>query len=121
EAAVVEVLRAGGFRVVHFEDESFERQVQLAASASHIVSNHGAGLANILFMRPGSRVLELRRAGERERNLFFNLANAAQLAYYYQTADTESPAADTHVADLLVDTRALADNLAALVDEPVRS
>src|SRR5205085_744168 len=79
------VLGEFGFRVAHFEDYAFAQQVALAARARHFVSNHGAGLTNMLFMRPGGSVLELRRRGERERNWFFNLANAVGLDYYYQT------------------------------------
>jgi len=50
-----------GFRVLHLENHSFEDQVRLVSNAEYLVSNHGAGLTNMLFMNPGSRVLELRR------------------------------------------------------------
>ncbi|HEX8559440.1 MAG TPA: glycosyltransferase family 61 protein [Pyrinomonadaceae bacterium] len=113
EREAVGVLEEFGFRVVHFEEHTFAEQVRLAASASHLVSNHGAGLTNILFMRPGARVLELRREGERERNWFFNLASAAGLEYYYQQC---APAdSDVHSGDLLADPRALRDTLALML------
>jgi capsular polysaccharide biosynthesis protein len=38
---------------------SFEEQVGLFASASVIVAIHGAGLANLVFSRPGTKVIEL--------------------------------------------------------------
>jgi len=113
EREAVRVLEEFGFRVVHFEDFAFEEQARLSASASHLVSNHGAGLTNILFMRPGGSVLELRREGERERNWFFNLASAAGLDYYYQPC---APAdADVHSGDLFADPRLLRENLAQML------
>ncbi|MDT5157492.1 MAG: hypothetical protein QOH51_1849 [Acidobacteriota bacterium] len=115
EEEIVGVLSEFGFRVVYFEDYPFEEQVRLAAGAKYLVSNHGAGLTNILFMPAGGRVLELRRRDERERNCFFNLAAAAQLSYYYQPCDPESPG-DVHAGNLLVDTRALRENLALMLD-----
>jgi hypothetical protein len=116
EEEIVRVLGEFGFRVVYFEDYPFEQQVRLVAGAKYLVSNHGAGLTNILFMPPGGRVFELRRKGERERNWFFNLAAAAGLGYYYQTCDPDSPGGDVHAGNLLVDARALRENLALMLD-----
>ena len=113
EREVVGVLEEFGFRVVHFEGHTFEEQARLAASARHLVSNHGAGLTNTLFMRPGGSVLELRREGERERNWFFNLASAAGLDYYYQPC---APADDdAHSGDLFADPAELRGNLALML------
>jgi hypothetical protein len=116
EEEVVRLLEGFGFRVVYFEDYSFEEQVRLAAGAKYLVSNHGAGLTNILFMPRGGRVLELRRTGERQRNWFFNLAAAVGLSYYYQPCEPESPAGDVHSGNLFVDARTLSENLAQMLD-----
>jgi capsular polysaccharide biosynthesis protein len=109
ETEVARAVGEFGFRVVHFEEHPFAEQLRLAASARHLVSNHGAGLTNILFMPPGGSVLELRREGERERNWFYILASAAGLNYYYQPC---TPAdGDAHSGDLTADTAALRANL----------
>ena len=113
EAEVARTVEEFGFRVVYFEEHSFCEQVRMAASARYLVSNHGAGLTNILFMPRGGGVLELRREGERERNWFFNLASAVGLSYYYQPC---APAdGDAHAGDLTADVSALGENLALLV------
>ena len=117
EAEVARVVGEFGFRVVHFEEHPFEEQVRLSAGAEYVVSNHGAGLTNILFMPEGSGVLELRREGERERNWFFNLASAAGVRYYYQTC---APAGgDAHSGDLTADAAALRRNLALMLGRGV--
>ncbi len=113
EAEVARVAEEFGFRVVYFEEHPFREQVRLAASARHLVSNHGAGLTNILFMPPGGGVLELRREGERERNWFFNLASAVGVSYYYQPC---APAdGDAHSGDFTADPALLRENLALLL------
>lgn len=113
EQEVARVVEEFGFRVVYFEEHPFEEQVRLAASARYLVSNHGAGLTNVLFMPRGGGVLELRREGERERNWFFNLASAVGVRYYYQAC---APAGgDAHTGDLTADAGALRENLALML------
>ena len=117
EDELMDTLREFGFRVVHFEEHPFEEQVRIAAGARHLVSNHGAGLTNMMFMKPGGRVLELRRRDESERNWFFNLASAAGLVYFYQLCDPERPGEDPHAANVVVEPRLFGDNLELMLAE----
>ena len=48
-----------GFETVHLEGMSMAEQILLFQSAAFIVGPHGAGLANLLFCEPGTRVVEL--------------------------------------------------------------
>ncbi|MGH9928638.1 MAG: glycosyltransferase family 61 protein [Pyrinomonadaceae bacterium] len=111
EAEVIEVLRQFDFRIVQTEDLSFAEQVRMASRARYIVSNHGAGLTNILFMNPGSSVLELRCANDRVNNCYFTLASALSLNYFYQSCEPHNPGEDAHTADLQVEPSALRANL----------
>jgi capsular polysaccharide biosynthesis protein len=111
EEEVIAVLRDFDFEVVHFEDHSFEEQVRIAAATKLMVANHGAGLTNMLFMPAGGQILELRRAGERERNCFFNLATTARLDYYYQSCPQERAEESPHSANVVVDVGELRKNL----------
>lgn len=111
EEEVVRVVRGFGFRVVYAEDHTFEEQVGMASSARFFVSNHGAGLTNMLFVRDGGRVLELRHQTDKVNNCYFTMASALGLEYFYQTCPSDDPAADPHYANLRVDPDALADNL----------
>lgn len=47
------------FTTVDLESLSFSEQVRLFANADVVVGPHGAGLANLAFCRPGTRVVEL--------------------------------------------------------------
>lgn len=116
EEEVVAVLREFGFRVLHAEDYPFEEQLRIAARARHLVSNHGAGLTNMLFMRAGSSVLELRHLTDRINNCYFTLASALGLNYFYQTCEAETPGEDAHTANLRVNVAALRENVRLALD-----
>jgi capsular polysaccharide biosynthesis protein len=59
EAELEGYLEKRGFRIVHLEDLPFEQQVDLMSHARVVVGPHGAGLANIAFMKPGGKVFEI--------------------------------------------------------------
>jgi hypothetical protein len=58
EKDVFEVFRAYGFEKVRCEDLSFREQLALFTSAEIIAGPHGAGIYNLVFAAPGTRVLE---------------------------------------------------------------
>lgn len=107
EEEVVNALKHYGFETVHFEDYSFEQQVKIALGARYLISNHGAGLTNMLFMKSGGSVLELRREGDAHNNCYFALASALGVKYFYQLCDSENPDEDAHTANLIVDEQKL--------------
>jgi capsular polysaccharide biosynthesis protein len=115
EEEVIGVLREFDFEIVHAEDCSFEQQVRVAAGARYLVSNHGAGLTNMLFMPPGASVLELRHREDRVNNCYFTLASALDLNYLYQTCESENPGEDPHTANLTVDPESLRENVKLLL------
>lgn len=115
EGDVLAVLRNFQFRILHPESCSFEQQVMAASRSRYLVSNHGAGLTNMLFMRSGGHVLELRHPTDRTNNCYFTMASALGLNYSYQTCASPHPEEDLHTADLRVNIRALEKNLERLL------
>jgi len=85
------ILESEGFEIHHFEDYSPEKQVQVMLEASHLVGIHGAGLTNMLFMKPEGKVLEFRFRGDTTNNCFFSLASELGLPYFYTQNDFETP------------------------------
>src|SRR5687768_11655630 len=115
EDEVISVLRKFGFETIRAEELSFAEQVRICAAARYIVSNHGAGLTNMLFMREGGSVLELRHESDCINNCFFTMSSALDLNYFYQTCAPQDPAADPHDAHLMVDCARLEQNLTRLL------
>jgi hypothetical protein len=111
EDEVTSILLRHGFETIRTEELSFEEQVRICSRARYIVSNHGAGLTNILFMREGGSVLELRHQADCINNCYFTLSSALDLNYFYQTCVPQDPSADPHDAHLLVDPHQIEKNL----------
>lgn len=58
EAELWQQLEPRGFTRIFLEDLSWKDQINAFAQAKVIVAPHGAGLANLVFCRPGVRVVE---------------------------------------------------------------
>ncbi|MEM7597467.1 MAG: glycosyltransferase family 61 protein [Pseudomonadota bacterium] len=58
-AEVGDILAARGFEEVFAEEHSIVEVARLMAEAEYVVSPHGAGLTNLVFCAPGTKVLEV--------------------------------------------------------------
>lgn len=107
EAEVEQLLRRYDFACVCFEDFTFEDQLRLCASANVLVSMHGAGLSNMLFMPEHSTVVEFRKFDDGLNYFFTGLGATLGHQYhllYSKAADEQQSVQD---ADLYVDIAAL--------------
>jgi hypothetical protein len=57
------LLESFGFETHYMETYPLAKQGQILADAEIVVAPHGAGLANLLFARPGAQVIEIVPAG----------------------------------------------------------
>lgn len=94
EMEIESALVQEGFETVHLEEMTFGQQVELFSRADEIVAPHGAGLANLVWVKSHSRVLEI------FPNRFFNdcyarLAVSRSLNYHHVTC---KPDANSHGA-----------------------
>ncbi|MGZ3930292.1 MAG: glycosyltransferase family 61 protein [Bacteroidia bacterium] len=106
ENAVQGVIKQFGFEVHCFEDYDLATQVRLMSETRCLAGLHGAGLTNMLFMRAGTQLLELRNAGDAHNNCYFSMASDLNIEYYYLLNNGTS--ADTHTSDIEVDVNELA-------------
>lgn len=68
-----------GFEIVALEKLSLLAQIELFSAANMVAGFHGAGLANQIWMRPGSKVIEF--TGLRRTRHFSHLASLSGHAY----------------------------------------
>ena len=83
---------ARGFVPVDLAEIDFKSQATLFANADAIIAAHGAGLANLVFCRPGTRVLEINRnlIGEPHlRPWFWLIAQRRGMRYRFLNASAE--------------------------------
>lgn len=117
EEEVIETLSRYGFKDVFFEDYSFEEQVQMASNAKVMVSIHGAGLTNMLFMSKGTKVLEFRKANETGYLHYYNLASALGIDYYYLFGTPQDLHQSSKEANLTIDVLGLNAVLKSMLEE----
>jgi len=53
-------LEMNGYKSVKLQDLSFVEQVGLFSSVKKVIGLHGAGFANIVFCKPGTKIIEIR-------------------------------------------------------------
>lgn len=110
EIDVINLVALFGFKIVYYEDLSFEEQVSLAKGAKILVSSHGANMTNMMFMPSGSKVLELIRE-DKPNFCYWALASVTDKKYYYQLCKLVG---NDH---LMVEIKQLRVNLEKLVNE----
>jgi hypothetical protein len=103
EDEVTICLAQHGFITVYLEDYTFAEQVSIMVGARYVVALHGAGLTNMLFMQPESRVLELQMQDDGANHYYYTLAADLGIKYYYQFCTPNDVLLGVQDADLLVD------------------
>ncbi len=59
EKELISFLEVFGFEVTSLEEMSLKEQASLVAKAEIIIAPHGAALTNIMYCRPGTKIIEL--------------------------------------------------------------
>lgn len=72
EREVENYLGSHGFETCDFDSLSFNQQLSLIGSASHLVAIHGAALANTAFAQAGLKIIEIVPAGRSNYYLYPN-------------------------------------------------
>lgn len=109
EDEIINVLAEFNFEIVYLEDYNWEEKVKLMNRAKNVITIHGAGITNCLFMKEGTNLLELRKSGDSLNNAYFSLANALRLNYYYLPCTSLNEEGINY--DLLVDKDAFRNTL----------
>ncbi|WEK36531.1 MAG: glycosyltransferase family 61 protein [Candidatus Pseudobacter hemicellulosilyticus] len=82
EDALISQLIPLGFSIVEPEKLSVEQQASVFHHADLIIAPHGAGQSNLLFCRPGTKIIEIFPPAW-VNVCYWNMANSLGLDYYY--------------------------------------
>jgi capsular polysaccharide biosynthesis protein len=90
EHEIIGLLEKYGFKVVELESLPLDRQIRLFYSATIIVAPHGAGLANLVFCQPNTRVIELFTPSFMEPH-YWLISRLMRLNYHMIVGNRENP------------------------------
>lgn len=109
EDEVIELLNQYDYEIHTFEDYPLIKQIEIMSQTKSLISLHGAGLTNMIFMPANGQIMEFRNKDDNYNNCFFSLASALNHSYFYQQnlGDTK----DTHIVNLTIDLTQLKENL----------
>jgi|ERR1035437_1131570 capsular polysaccharide biosynthesis protein len=82
EPEIIDDLKQKGFQVINAENYSFEEQVAIFRNAEVVIAPHGSGLTNIIWCKPGTKILEL-FSNKFIVPCFWIISNSLKLDYYY--------------------------------------
>ena len=82
EEEVISKLSQQGFVCIHPESMTLTEQIAIFAHAKVIIAAHGSGLTNIMFCRPGTKVIEL-VSPNYIRHYYWAISQQLGLEHYY--------------------------------------
>lgn len=89
EEELVSYLSKFGFKSITFESMSVSEQASLMSNAEAVVAPHGAGLTNLVFCNPGTKVIEF--FSMHITNAYWLISQQCNLDYYsLKCADSEN-------------------------------
>ncbi|MGD1926426.1 MAG: DUF563 domain-containing protein [Paracoccaceae bacterium] len=102
EAELLSRLRPWGVRSIRSEEHALPVQMAMFRQAKVVIAQHGAGLANILFCQPGTRIIEVTTRNHVLRSWdFAKLAQVRGLNYHIIVADARDD--DPHIKQRTAD------------------
>lgn len=108
EETMLGIATAYGFEIKYFEEMSFWEQRALMQQTSVFLSVHGSNMVNILFMQPGTKVIELMNQ-DYVNDAYYLLASSIGLPYFSVPCSMQTNAATSqdrvalNDADIIVD------------------
>jgi hypothetical protein len=113
EDEIIIYLISVGFEIIEMSKLPFSTQLEICASASIIISLHGAALANI-FVASNCKVLEIFSPDYFRTDCYYTLANLAGLQYWYLEGVNQHNDVKLDWGDIYLDKQALQETLSAM-------
>jgi len=118
EDEIEHILLKYNFKILNNENYIFWEQVAIYSRAKYLVSIHGSGLTNMLFMKEGSSVLEFHKRKTNDKDwhskAFWYQAEALGYKYYQQVCEPTDLNDDYFNANFIVDPLLFEKNLALM-------
>ncbi|MGI4862331.1 MAG: glycosyltransferase family 61 protein [Janthinobacterium lividum] len=116
EEEIKDVLRKYDFETFYFEELSFAQQVDLMQETAVLVGLHGANLTNLMFMQPGTKIVELMNIDSGRLLFYFFMSSYFSLDYYCMPCNSVDEIT-TNQTDVAIDARGFANLLSSIFED----
>lgn len=82
ELAVIDYLNSVGFEIILAENIVLPNLISILSETAVLISNHGAGLTNIVHLQPGQTIIELKSHNDNYW-MYFSLSKLLEHRYFY--------------------------------------
>tara|TARA_Y100001970_G_C14167847_1_gene822383 strand:- start:551 stop:1588 length:1038 start_codon:yes stop_codon:yes gene_type:complete len=83
ESNLIKILKKKKFKILRMEKLKFYDQIKYCSRASIIISLHGAGLTNLIWMKKKTKLIEIRGSEDKNLNPYFVMCKHLGIKYYY--------------------------------------
>ena len=83
ESNLIKILKKKNFKILKMEKLKFYNQIKYCSRASIIISLHGAGLTNLIWMKKKTKLIEIRGSEDKNLNPYFVMCKHLGIKYYY--------------------------------------
>ncbi len=83
ESKLIKILKKKKFKILKMEKINFDDQINYCLRASIIISLHGAGLTNLIWMKKKTKLIEIRGSEDKNLNPYFVMSKHLGIKYYY--------------------------------------
>jgi capsular polysaccharide biosynthesis protein len=115
EKEIQPILKKYGFKIINFEDYSWEKQIRICLNAKYMIGIHGAGLTNSIFMKKNSSILELRDEIKQPK-CYMKMADSLNFKYKNQICHLSSSNQKSPNGNYIVNKKNLEKNIKVILE-----
>ena len=97
------LLKLNGFEIIETDNMTLYDQINIFSQAKCLVSMHGAGLTNMIFMQRNQLIIEFGKEMEQFDKCYFNMCNLLGLRYFHLSCLAVNSDVSFSEVDLIVD------------------
>lgn len=101
EVEFEKVLLKYDFQIICSEDYCTKEKIDLFKDCDLLVSIHGAGLTNMLFMPQKSKAVEIRMPNDKTNLAYFTLASDLNIDYYYMFSESPNDKSVDYIINII--------------------
>jgi hypothetical protein len=115
EKSVIKILKKYNFKIIYMEKLTLEQQIIIASSSKYILGLHGAGLTNMIWMKPYGTLIELRPEKNQFLNCYFNLSNLLNINYEYILCKKDNIYKSSNESDYYVNVNSMENKIKSIL------